>query len=330
MSLRQQLTDILPDILPSSPKEATKGTELIRLVRLRLEGDYSDASLRYHFSIMSCDPGSPIAKVEKGQGYYRRTAPVPALAGAQDLLSLTQGRLDDFAGDQGAVDHVLQRVRKFRAAATRYCEINGRFPYHFREALAKDSPFGNLWKFPDMVVVDWEAGEPTDEGLALDRETLSLKRSLGLPPYRLQSVTLRLMPNYQVFREEFFQALSVSSWCQGGEVLYAAPIEDEALADALRHLSNRFGIGVTTFGLTAEMLDELPSAEHILTARPRETEALMERLDIRHVSSPAMRDHLDWTALNAIRSENEEVRRLFAWLNQCVENEHAVAFQRGR
>ena len=85
MSLRQQLTDILPTILPSSPKEATKGTELIRLVRLRLEGDYSDASLRYHFSIMSCDPASPIAKVEKGQGYYRRAAPVPALSGAQDL-----------------------------------------------------------------------------------------------------------------------------------------------------------------------------------------------------------------------------------------------------
>ena len=102
MSLRQQLTDILPNILPSSPTEATKGTELIRLVRLRLEGDYSDASLRYHFSIMSCDPASPIAKVEKGQGYYRRTAPVPALAGAQDLLSMTQGRLDAFAGDQGA------------------------------------------------------------------------------------------------------------------------------------------------------------------------------------------------------------------------------------
>ena len=36
-----------------------------------------------------------IAKVEKGQGYYRRTAQVPALSGAQELLSLTQGRLED-------------------------------------------------------------------------------------------------------------------------------------------------------------------------------------------------------------------------------------------
>ena len=326
MSLRQQLTDILPNILPSSPKEATKGTELIRLVRLRLEGDYSDASLRYHFSIMSCDPASPIAKVEKGQGYYKRAAPVPALAGAQDLLSMTQGRLDDFSGDRGAVDHALQRIRKFRAAATRYCEVNGRFPYLFRDALAKDSPFGNLWKFPDMVVADWEAGEPVDQGLSLDHDTFALKRGLGLPPYRLQSVTLRLLPNYELFREEFFQALSVSAWCQGGELFYAAPIEDEALADALRQLSNRFGIGVTTFGLTAEMLDELPGAEHILTAQPRETEALLERFDVRRIASPQLRDHIDWAALDAVRSDNEEVQKLFSWLMECIDAEQATPY----
>jgi len=330
MSLRQQLTDILPTILPSSPKEATKGTELIRLVRLRLEGDYSDASLRYHFSIMSCDPASPIAKVEKGQGYYRRAAPVPALSGAQDLLSMTQGRLDDFAGDVGAVDHILQRIRKFRAAATRYCEVNGRFPYPFRDALTRDSPLGNLWKFPDMVVVDWEGGEPADQLLNLDPETLALKSGLGIPPYRIQSVTLRLVPNLELFREEFFQALSVSSWCQGGELFYAGPIEDEALADALRQLSNRFGIGITTFGLTAEMLDELPGPEHILTAQPRETEALMERFDVRRIASPRFKDHLDWASLDAIRSDNEEVRRLFNWLTECIETEQVRPFERER
>ena len=330
MSLRQQLTDILPTILPSSPKEATKGTELIRLVRLRLEGDYSDASLRYHFSIMSCDPASPIAKVEKGQGYYRRAAPVPALSGAQDLLSMTQGRLDDFAGEIGAVDHILQRIRKFRAAATRYCEVNGRFPYPFRDALTRDSPLGNLWKFPDMVVVDWEGGEPADQLLNLDPEILALKSGLGIPPYRIQSVTLRLVPNLELFREEFFQALSVSSWCQGGELFYAGPIEDEALADALRQLSNRFGIGITTFGLTAEMLDELPGPEHILNAQPRETEALMERFDVRRIASPRLKDHLDWASLDAIRSDNEEVRRLFRWLTACIETEQVRPFERER
>ena len=319
MSLRQQLSNILPEFLPNSPKEAIKGTELIRLVRMRLEGDYSDASLRYHFSIMSCDPASPIAKVEKGQGYYRRTAPVPALAGAQDLLSMTQGRLEDYDGDQTLVDHALQRIRKFRATATRYCEINGRFPFEFRDVLGKNMPMGNLWKFPDMVVVDWEAGEPTDNGLALDHNILSLKRSLGLPPYRLQSITLRILPNHETYREEFFQTLSTSSWTQGGEIFYAAPIEDEALADGLRHLSNLYGVGVVTFGLTPEMLDDLPGAEHILTMQPRETEALLERLDVRRISSPRLKHHCDWAALNTIRTgQNAQFR-----CGRCIENERA-------
>ena len=329
MSLRQQLTDILPEILPANPKEATKGTELIRLVRLRLEGEYSDASLRYHFSIMSCDPSSPIAKVEKGQGYYRRSAPVPALAGAQDLLSMTQGRLEELGGDQGAVDLALERARKFRAVASRYCEVNGRFPFNFREVLSKDSPIGNLWKYPDMAVVDWELGEPAENGLSLDHETLELKRRLGLPPFRLRAVLLRLLPNLELFREEFFQALSVAGWSHGGELFYAAPIEDEALSDQLRHLAAEYGVGVTTFGLNSEMLDDLPSAEHILTARPRETEALMERLEVRRVAVPRLRDHVDWTTLNTIRNENAEVQKLFSWLGTCVANEQAVPYMEG-
>ena len=50
MSLRSQLEELLPELLPSDPAQAIKGTELIRLVRLRLGEEYSDASLRYHFS----------------------------------------------------------------------------------------------------------------------------------------------------------------------------------------------------------------------------------------------------------------------------------------
>ena len=144
MSLRKQLNDVLPDYLPSNPKEAIKGTELIRLLRMRLDGNYSDASLRYHFSIMSCDPASPIAKVEKGQGYYRRSAPVPALSSAQEIFSQYQGRLDDMAGDQDEVDHALMRIRKFRAIVNKWCDVNGRFPFAFREPFGADAPIGNL------------------------------------------------------------------------------------------------------------------------------------------------------------------------------------------
>ena len=328
MSLRKQLSDILPALLPGNPSDSIKGTELIRLTRLQLTGNYSDASLRYHFSIMSCDPASPIAKVEKGQGYYRRSAPLPALSGAQELMALTQGRLDDLTtADQDMVDGTMLRIRKFRAVVTRYFEINGRFPFAFRQAFGKESPISNLWKYPELVLVDWETGGTADEEMTLDETMLSFKQRLGIPPFRLHAARLRIQPSLQTYREDFFQTLAVSMWAQGGELVYAAPIEDEALADSLRRLGATFGVGVTSFGLTAEDLDELPRPANILNAHPRETEAIMAKLDINRIAAPKSRPHLDWAALSSMRHESEEAEKLVLWLTRCIDGRRAEAFK---
>lgn len=328
MSLRQQLNDILPALLPGNPADSIKGTELIRLTRLQLDGNYSDASLRYHFSIMSCDPASPIAKVEKGQGYYRRSALLPALSGAQELMALTQGRLEDLATvDQDLMDNTMLRIRKFRAVVTRYYEINGRFPYAFRQAFAKESPISNLWKYPELVLVDWETGGSPDEEMSLDETMLAFKQRLGIAPFRLVSSRLRIQPSHQTFREDFYQTLAVSMWAQGGELIYAAPIEDEALADSLRRLSASFGVGVTSFGLTAEALDELPRPAQILNAHPSETEAIMAKLDINRIAAPKFRPHLDWMELSALRNESAEAEKLVQWLTRCIDGRRAEAFK---
>jgi hypothetical protein len=328
MSLRKQLSDILPPLLPGNPTDAIKGTELIRLTRLQLKGNYSDASLRYHFSIMSCDPGSPIAKVEKGQGYYRRSAPLPALSGAQELLALTQGRLEDLtAADVEAVDGAMLRIRKFRAVVTRYFEINGRFPFAFREAFGKDAPIGNLWKYPELVLVDWETGGAPDEEMSLDEGMLALKQRLGIPPFRLHAARLRIQPSLPVHREDFFQALAASMWAQGGELIYAGPVEDEALADGLRKLSSTYGVGVVSFGLTAEVLDELPRPAQILNAHPKETEAIMSKLEIHRIAPVQSRPHLDWAALGSMRTESEEADKLMRWLTNCIEARRAEPFK---
>lgn len=327
MSLRNQLSDILPTLLPSNPAEAVKGTELIRLVRLQLTGNYSDASLRYHFSIMSCDPASPIAKVEKGQGYYRRTAPVPALSGAQELVSMSQGRLDDLSSDREAVDFALERVKKFRAIVRRFNELNGRYPFEYREAFTAGSPLGNLWKFPEMVLVDWQTGDEDDEATTLDSRMLALKQRLGLPPFRLVGTRLRIQASLHGYREDFFQALSASIWTQGAELVYAAPIIDEALADGLRALNAAFGVGVSSFGMSIEELDELPRAANILNAHPRETEAVMERIQFDRIAAPRHRQHIDWTALESLRRESPETSRLIDWLCRCIEEGHAQGFR---
>lgn len=328
MSLRTQLSDILPQLLPGNPADAIKGTELIRLTRLQLNGNYSDASLRYHFSIMSCDPASPIAKVEKGQGYYRRSAPLPALSGAQELLALTQGRLEDLTSvDQGVVDNAMLRIRKFRAVVTRYFEINGRFPFAFRQAFAKNSPISNLWKYPELVLVDWETGGSPDEEMSLDETMLSFKQRLGIAPFRLHAARLRIQPSLQTYREDFFQTLAVSMWAQAGELIYAAPIEDEALADSLRRLSAAFGLGVTSFGLTPDSLDDLPRPANILNAHPRETEAIMGKLEINRIAAPRSRPQLDWTELSSLRNESEEAEQLVRWLTRCIDDRRAEGYK---
>ncbi|GAA5483571.1 hypothetical protein [Haloferula sargassicola] len=327
MSLRNQLSDILPSLLPNNPSEAIKGTELIRLVRLQLSGNYSDASLRYHFSIMSCDPASPIAKVEKGQGYYRRSAPVPALSGAQELLSLSQGRLDDLGADSKAIDHALERVKKFRAIVRRFIELNSRFPFEFRNVFTAGSPLGNLWKFPEMVFVDWQTGEDHDEATKLESRMLSLKQRLGLPPFRLTSARLRIQASLHGYREDFFQTLSASTWTQGGELIYAAPIVDEALADGLRALNAAFGVGVSSFGIDLETLEDLPRAANILNAHPKETEALIERIHFERIAAPRHRQHIDWGALETLRRESEETASLIDWLCECIEDGRAMPYR---
>jgi len=323
MSLRKQLNTALPQILPANPKDAIKGTELIRLIRLRIDGNYSDASLRYHFSIMSCDPVSPIAKVEKGQGYYRRTAPVPVLSSAKEILSLSQGRLEDLGEDKDVIDIALMRVKKFRAIVHRWAEVNGKQPFIFREPFQENAPVGNLWKFPEMVMVDWEGAIDKFEADPIFR----LKRSLQLPAFRLIASRLYIQAGMHSFREHFFQALSSSEWANGGEIYYAEPIQDEALAEAYRRLNAKFGIGVTSFGLSSTQLDDLPRPAEILNAQPRETEALMERLEINRIASPVARNHIDWAALEAIRNDYDEVSKLFEWLTSCVENNDPQPYQ---
>jgi hypothetical protein len=163
--------------------------------------------------------------------------------------------------------------------------------------------------------------------MSLDETMLVLKQRLGIAPFRLHAARLRIQPSLQTYREDFFQTLAVSQWSQGGELIYAAPIEDEALADSLRRLSASFGVGVTSFGLTPEALDELPRPANILNAHPRETEAIMAKLDINRLSAPKSRAHLDWNELGSLRNESEEADKLILWLNRCIDERRAEPFK---
>lgn len=323
MNLRDQLKEILPEILPANPGEAIKGTELIRLVKYRLRQEYSDATLRYHFSIMCCDPGSPIAKVEQGQGYYLRRT----VMGGGAPVTMTQARLGMFfETDSGVLDQALSRQQKFRAIFARDMETAGKFPFLFESSFAPGAPYENVWKCPDAAVIDWESGDVTDQGIRLNSRQLELKRALGVPPFALSSIKLKIQVTHDSWREDFFQALSNARWGHTGELVIAAPVDDEQLVEELRQLGTEFGLGIVTYGIDLDEFDDLRPAYEIPEMTPREFEALQQRLH-RHRLSTARPRALDWRLIQQVRSDNSEFQELFHWVQRCLADSRAYTWE---
>jgi uncharacterized protein len=315
MNLRDQLKDVLPEILPTSPADAIKGTELIRLVKYRLRQEYSDATLRYHFSILCCDPSSPIAKVDQGQGYYLRHHRMATLYDARTLAAAGFAGLDLFNNGREAVDLALARVAKFRAIFARLAFAEARFPFAFSPGPSPES----LWKYPDMALVDWELDESADNSFALNRDLQELKMSLGVQPFAIASVKLTLMINYDNVREVFFQTLSGSRWAHSGELVIATAIADEQLAEDLRRLGAEYGLGVSTLGIKLDALDELADAAAVGTLEDRTFESLQARLLSRQkITSARPSLSLDWRLINDMRREHAEFRELFSGIERAL------------
>ncbi|NLT71758.1 MAG: hypothetical protein GXX91_13865 [Verrucomicrobiaceae bacterium] len=327
MNLRDQLKEILPDILPRNPAQAIKGTELIELVKHRLKQDYSDATLRYHFSIMSCDPSSPIAKVEQGQGYYLRTATIHTMNSARNLFRAGDGSNGGRVPMGTAeLDRALGRASKFRAVVQRYLESLQQFPFVFEESFSVNAE-ANRWRIPDLAVVDWlTAEEPAEaqEPVAMDKRKLEIHRRMGESPLRLSSVKLRLELNHDTLLEDLYQCLSASEWANAGELLVADSIDDQQMLEEINRFSARHGIGVISFGLDADMLDDMPEPAAIENLLPQEFESIISLLRVRRHTTPALgRDH-DWQHITGAAVENADFARLENWISRSLLEERII------
>jgi hypothetical protein len=161
---------------------------------------------------MSKDLTSSIAKIADGHGYYLRNTenrvnlePPPG-AEVSTATEVSGGR-------------EIQLEEKFRSIFIRHSEqANQKFPMHVEHTRATRREAGvNQWKFPDVVLLDWEGvGDLTDQGLyRLDPNLLAVKTSLGEPPFSLESIELKVGVSFPTFRESFFQCVSNSKWAHG-------------------------------------------------------------------------------------------------------------------
>lgn len=310
MSLREQLRDILPQILPSDPTEAIKGTELIRLVRYRLGDEYSDATLRYHFSILSYDPSSPIAKVDQGQGYYMRVT-------KSDTRSESLN-LGMFGDEENAEDVEGSRFARFRSIVERHCLHGARYPFVLTEKCGCD------WELPDLIITDWDFETDNDDTPRLDETMLNLKKHLGVSTVTLTAAQLKLGLTLDSLNASFFQTVSATRWANHREILIASKVSDEALVESLRMLGHQYGVGITSFGLDLTLLDEMPPPEQIRRMSAAEFESLQTLLKVQRISVSTPRSHLEWQHLSMLKKKHLSIAEMLKWLSDCLDQRKPV------
>lgn len=309
MNLREQLRNILPEILPDDPADSIKGTELIRLVRLRLGEGYSDATLRYHFSILSYDPTSPIAKVDQGQGYYQRQKKGAGANGATR---------QSFFDEASEGDQAWSRYLRLVAIYERLCMLRGHYPFLLNRNSSGAPSMEGEWDVPDLVVAEWDLDPAAEDGARFDEGMMNLRRHLGGPEVSLAGVQLKLGLTFDTFSAEFFQALSATRWTLQSELVIAEPMEDEVLVDALRSLGHQFGVGISTMGIHMAQLDALPSAKEIRGMPADAFEHVHNRLRIQKITIATPRHTIDWPSLSALRKKHEPVAEMVRWLSDCL------------
>lgn len=327
MALLDELIAVLrdKDVLSNKPEEKISGPELCKKIKDKgFLRDYRDNYIINSFPSLVRDPSSPIAKVDSGYGYYRR----PNFN--------NQG--DNEIADIPLVDNVIlngiglvgKPEEKFRAFYMRWAEIdNNSFPRYIDHLRATRQPQGiNKWKFPDVVLLDWEVGRISETGYELDPALLAIKQSLGDQPFRLTSVELKIEVSLSNVREYFFQCVSNSKWAHSADLVVAKPISDTLLAKEIRRLGSSFGVSVYSFDLDDEFISQLPNADVIDRLTEPEFQRLLEKVKINKISSAAMRDSLDWDHIEDLRKYSQDFADVFNWISRCLADKTPHTFSK--
>ncbi len=260
MSLKRQLEEILPSLLPKREEDAIKGTELIARVRAILGDSYSDRSLRSQFSFIALEEDSCLARVANGQGYYLRPQ------GETSSLHTI------FEDETGAGSTGNSPLHKALALAVRLYDTAGLgvlvYPVEEEES----------WQHPDLVAVQWPAGARDENGAYLVDNT----EGPQAPIYR--AVCVGFNDGAESCRKAFFRALSCGNWAHETELILLPGESDEAAdADELQSLAAQFGVGIR---LMDADLQQIPRADTLYRAESAEARDILAQIPSIHLAAP--------------------------------------------
>lgn len=320
MSLDDELRRKLPDLLPKDPADAIYGVDLLEMIRPHLDADYSDNYIRARLSVLAYDPTSPIARLESRFGYYLR----PPAQQASQVASepATEVAVAEASGRDA------QHEEKFRAFFMRYSHLDNGFCIKIEHVAAQRQTAGvNKWKFPDVVIVNWDAGEPGEKGFLLDKSLLEVKKSLGEQPFRITSVELKTELSLSTFREHFFQCVSNSKWAHIASLVVAYSPSDSLLTTELRRLGASYGVSVRSFGLDDDFMRSLPPASEIGNMPDHQFSQIASKVNVATLSPEVVRPTLDWEHIRDMKAQSREFVDLFEWIARCLSEARAYTYE---
>ena len=149
---------------------------------------------------------------------------------------------------------------------------------------SKKGPKGSdRWSYPDLVGIYY----PFD---SYEGETVRLIETMRENPYVVYSFEMKWKVETSTLREQYFQAVSNSSWANEGYLVAPEISSDDAFRDDLARLVNAFGIGVIRLDV-----ENVEQSEILYPAK--------------------FHEHLDWATIDRLVSQNRDFKEFIADIN---------------
>ena len=157
----------------------------------------------------------------------------------------------------------------------------------YHEGSKKEKKGKNKWIHPDLVGVFF----PFEK---YETETLEAQKQMSITSTKLFSFEVKIDLNFSNLRENYFQAVSNSSWANEGYLIALNIDDDPEFFDELRMLNDAFGIGFI------QLNAENPEGSTI------------------HFQS-RIRQDLDWNTINRIAEESDDFKRFLKNISEDIQ-----------